>query len=94
MSHVTIITRMAPSAKSSVWFLFRSCFSAFGSKINHFGIHKKCYFPVKFVVSLIIFVNDCRNVWPFGAELTDFSFVFCAFCVLLTLIYFIIVLFY
>ena len=28
-------------------------------KINHFRIHKKCYFPVKFVVSLIIFVNDC-----------------------------------
>ena len=38
------------------------CFSALKPKINHFGIHKKCYFPVKFVVySLIIFVNDCGS---------------------------------
>ena len=29
-------------------------------KINHFRIHNKCYFPVKFVVSLIIFVHHCR----------------------------------
>ena len=45
------------SAQSSVWFLFRRCFSALRPEIKHFRIHKKCYFPVKFVVSLIIFVN-------------------------------------
>ena len=28
----------------------------FQPKINDFRIHKKCYFPVKFLVSLIIFV--------------------------------------
>ena len=28
--------------------------------MNYFCIHKKCYFLVKFVVSLIIFVRDCR----------------------------------
>ena len=37
MSHVTI----------------RSCFSALRPKINHFRIHRKCYFPVKYFVSLI-----------------------------------------
>ena len=31
-------------------------------KINHFRIHKNCYFPVKFVISLIIFVRDCRSI--------------------------------
>ena len=30
---------------------------------NHFRIHNKNYFPVKFVVSLIIFVNDCRYIF-------------------------------
>ena len=43
-------------------FLFRSRFSALRPKINHFRIYKKCYFPVKFVVRLIIFVNDCRSL--------------------------------
>ena len=28
--------------------------------MNHLRIDKKCYFPVKFVVSLNIFVRDCR----------------------------------
>ena len=30
-------------------------------KINHFRIQRKCCIPIKFVVSLIKFVNDCRN---------------------------------
>ena len=45
-----------------MWLLFRSGFSALRPKIKHFRIiyiHKKCYFPVKFVGSLIIFVSDC-----------------------------------
>ena len=46
------------------------CFSALRPKINHFRIQKKCYFLVKFVVSLITFVNDCHLLsfsfftWP------------------------------
>ena len=28
--------------------------------MNHLRIDKKCYFPEKFVVSLNIFVGDCR----------------------------------
>ena len=28
--------------------------------MNHLRIDKKCYFPVKFVVILNIFVMDCR----------------------------------
>ena len=48
-----------PSAQSSVWFLFRSCFSALSSKTNNFLIYKKCHFPVNFFVTLIIFVKDC-----------------------------------
>ena len=28
--------------------------------MNHLRIDKKCYIPVKFVVSLNIFVRDCR----------------------------------
>ena len=32
----------------------------FEAKINYFCILNKLYFPVKFAVSLIIFVNDCR----------------------------------
>ena len=51
-----------PSSQSSVWFLFRSCFSALRPKINHFRIHQKCYFPVKFVVSLIILLRDCTKL--------------------------------
>ena len=31
-------------------------------KINHFRIHQKCYFPVKFLVIPNIFVGDCRYV--------------------------------
>ena len=45
MSRVTIITRM--ETQSSVWFLFRSCFSVLRLKINNFRIHKKCYFSGK-----------------------------------------------
>ena len=62
MSHVTkpLSRGWKPSSQSSVWFLFRSCFSALRPKINYFRIHKKCYFPVKVVVSLNIFVRDCR----------------------------------
>ena len=33
--------------------------------MNHFRIHKKCYFPVKFVVSLNIFARDCRATVSF-----------------------------
>ena len=39
----------------------KSGFSALRPKLNTFRIRKKCYFAVKFVVSLIIFVNDCRH---------------------------------
>ena len=36
-------------------------FEALRPEIKHFRIRKrKCYFPVKFVVCAIIFVNDCR----------------------------------
>ena len=46
----------------NVWFWFRSCFSALWPEIKHFRIHKNSYFPVKFVVSSIIFVQDCRAI--------------------------------
>ena len=38
---------------------FHGCFSSLRPEIKHFRIRKKCYFPVKFVVCAIIFVNDC-----------------------------------
>ena len=38
-------------------FVFKA---ALRPEIKHFRIRKKCYFPVKFVVCAIIFVNDCR----------------------------------
>ena len=53
-----------PSAQSSLWFWFRNCFSALRPEIKHFRIHKKCYFPVKCVVSLISFVMDCSLYIP------------------------------
>ena len=57
-----------------MWFLFPSCFSALRPKSNHFRIHKKCYFPVKFLVSLIIFVRDCSsNFSPFSFRIFTFS---------------------
>ena len=40
--------------------VFRSCFSALTTKINLLRIPKKCYFPAKFVVSLIIVFKGCR----------------------------------
>ena len=58
ISHVTIITWMAnlvPSLRCGFGFE-----AAFRPEIKHFRIHKNCYFPVKFVVSAIIFVNSCR----------------------------------
>ena len=61
MSHVTIITRMATQCPVLGVFWFRSCFSALWPEIKHFRIHKKCYFPVNFVASSIIFVHDCRK---------------------------------
>ena len=63
MSHVTIIRGWQPSAQSSVWFWFRSCFSALRPEIRQFRIHKNCYFPVKFVVSAIIFVQACLEIF-------------------------------
>ena len=45
MSHVTIITRIVPNP------LCGFC----GPKFTPFCIPKKCYFPAKFLVSLIIF---------------------------------------
>ena len=50
-----------------MWLYFRNYFEALRPKINHFRIHKKCYFPVKFVVSLIIYVHDCRHLWKLGS---------------------------
>ena len=41
---------------------FEAAFSALRPEIKHFRIHKKCYFPVKFVVSANIFFCDCRIV--------------------------------
>ena len=53
----------------SPWCGLSFCFSALRPKINHYRIHKKCYFPVKFVVSLIIFVRDCEiGIVAKGAE--------------------------
>ena len=40
-------------------------------KIDHFRIQKKCYFLVKFVVSVIIFVRDCRTFWPSQFEIDN-----------------------
>ena len=62
MRHVTLSRGWQPSAQSSVWFWFRSCFSALRPEIKHLRIHKKCYFPAKFVVSANIFVHDCRSL--------------------------------
>ena len=59
MSHVTLSRGWQPSVQSSLWFLFRICFPTLRPEIKHFRIHKKCYFSVKFVVSVIIFVNVC-----------------------------------
>ena len=39
MSHVTLSRGCQPSAQSSVWFWFRSCFSAFRPEIKHFRIY-------------------------------------------------------
>ena len=57
MSHVAIIAGI--SAQSSVWFLFRSYFSALRPKTNrlYISIHKQCFF----FVCLIISMNDCST---------------------------------
>ena len=47
-------------------------------KFNHFRIHEKCYFPVKFVVSLNIFVRDCRYIFtPFTCTFNNIFFARC-----------------
>ena len=53
MSHVAISRGWQPSAQSSVWFWFRSCFSALWPEIKHFRIPKNCFFPVNFVVQFL-----------------------------------------
>ena len=40
--------------------------------MNHFRIDNKCYFPVKFVVSLNIFVRDCRVTVSFVPTINGF----------------------
>ena len=52
MINVTIVTtngNLVPSPRCG--FCFEAAFQALRPKINHFRIYKKCYFPIKFVVS-------------------------------------------
>ena len=52
-------------------------FSALRPEIRHFRIHKNCYFPVKLVVSAIIFVHSCScGKINYGATMFNFRFTF------------------
>ena len=52
---------LVPSPQCGFGFEATLHFTALRAEIKHFRIHKKCYFPVKFVISSNIFVHDCRD---------------------------------